>query len=356
MNSFPLTVLAGAEAKKRLSADGWSPELFSTLVGASGGAKMLGLVHLDRMLFADYLSRSQHPMSLYGSSIGSWRLATLAAENPLAALELLQDRYLNQRWAEDDNRRPAEVVDELCHWVLDGFCDQDFGGHLSQHKRFTTHIITARGKGLNGFENRLALGLGMALSGVGNLLTRRSLGVGFQRIVFSSGSLGGFQFKDFDSVHVPLSADNVKSALLASGSIPFLMPGQRNIPGAPPGHYWDGGIVDYHFDFANYQGDGLVLYPHFSAKAVKGWFDKSLPWRQNSADLLDKVVILAPSPSYLAQLPYGKIPDRGDFSRFSQSDRLVYWQEAVDQSRLLAEAFEEVISSTDPLARVQAIS
>jgi hypothetical protein len=46
-----------------------------------------------------------------------------------------------------------------------------------------------------------------------------------------------------------------------------------DIPGAPPGAYWDGGITDYHLhlDYASAPHDTndatdaprLVLYPHF---------------------------------------------------------------------------------------------
>ena len=76
----------------------------------------------------------------------------------------------------------------------------------------------------------------------------------------------------------------------------------NNIPGAPPGAYWDGGITDYHLhlnyatdliaayasgDWATSQNDaedrplavpgaGLVLYPHFQKSVVPGWLDKGL--------------------------------------------------------------------------------
>ena len=97
-SAFPLTIIAGKKARERLAAEGWQPHLFQAMVGASGGAKLLGLGHLDRFLFGDFLQRSHHPMELYGSSIGSWRHAALAAPDPAQAIETLQDRYLNQTW------------------------------------------------------------------------------------------------------------------------------------------------------------------------------------------------------------------------------------------------------------------
>ena len=352
MSEHPLCIIAGKAAYRELEHNGWEPSKFTSLIGASGGAKFLGLAHLDRLLFGDFLQRTDHPMSLYGSSIGSWRHAALASPNPLQSITKLQDRYLNQQWDEDDPRTPREIVDSLCEWVIDGFIDEQTSTSICDHPRFTTHIVTTRGRGLAGRQNRIALGTGMALGAIGNLVSRRILALSFQRVVFTAGIQHTFEFLDFQTHHVKLKSEVVRDALLASASIPFLMSGQRDISGAPKGHYWDGGIVDYHFDFVNFRDDGLALYPHFGNQVIKGWFDKSLPWRRNSPNLLDRVVILLPSASYLAYLPYRKIPDRKDFAAMSHAGRMKYWQHAVDASRQLAEAFEKVIDMSNPVANV----
>ncbi|MGB0693264.1 MAG: patatin-like phospholipase family protein [Pseudomonadales bacterium] len=349
MSAFPLTLLAGRSAYAAIASRGWQPDIFSAMVGASGGAKLLGLTHLDRYLFGTYLQQSDQPMELYGSSIGSWRHAALTAPDPLKAITELQERYLNQAWDEDDPRSPGEIVDELCEWVLDGYCTEAVQKHLSEHPRFTTHIVTARGLGLNNRGKSLGLGLGMGLAAIGNLASRRLLAAGFQRVVFSSGAATTFNFQDFNTIHVPLTPPLVKPALLASGSIPFLMSGQRDLAGAPRGLYWDGGVIDYHFDFSNHRSAGLILYPHFTRHVVKGWFDKSLPWRRNQPTLLDRTVVVAPSENYIASLPHGKIPDRKDFSRMSQVDRMNFWREAMASSQALADAFHEVVTDRDPL-------
>ncbi|MFT5101072.1 MAG: hypothetical protein ACI9HY_003204 [Planctomycetaceae bacterium] len=348
MPNFPLTIVAGATARERLASEGWRPELFTAMVGASGGAKLLGLGHLDRYLFGEYLSRSNHPMELYGSSVGSWRHAALASINPGKAIATLQDRYMNQQWAEDDPRSPSEVVDGLCEWVLDSLLTPNDINHIATNPRFRTHIVTALGLGLNSHQQKPMLVLGMCKAAVLNMINRQLLARSFQRVVFSTGVSETFVFKDFDTEHVEVNQDNLRSALLASGSIPFLMSGQRDIIGAPDGHYWDGGIIDYHFDFTNCDGDGLVLYPHFSDQIVPGWFDKLLKRRTNT-DQLDNVVIVAPSRDYIASLPYGKIPDRRDFQKMSQATRLTYWGECVSASQALANAFIGVIESPDPL-------
>ena len=349
-STFPLTIIAGKIARERLAAEGWQPHLFQAMVGASGGAKLLGLGHLDRFLFGDFLQRSHHPMELYGSSIGSWRHAALAAPDPAQAIETLQDRYLNQTWQENETRNLTEVVDGLCEWVMDGLLSPGTAAHITQQTRFTTHIATARGRGLNNSNNRGAVALGMACAAIANSIDRKFLAHGFQRAMFSSGASVAFEFRDFDTVHVPLSSTNLRSALLASGSIPLLMSGRRDIPGAPQGQYWDGGIIDYHFDFNNYAGDGLVLYPHFTDSITKGWFDKAIPWRRVRPEVLERLVLIAPSASYIASLPYQKIPDRGDFRRFNQDQRLQYWNQTMERSKLLAEAFDETLNAPNPLA------
>jgi hypothetical protein len=353
-----LSVYAGSKARERLARDGWQPQLFDTLVGASGGPKFLGIAGLDQFLFGDFLQRSSHPMHLIGSSIGSWRHAALAAPEPLVALEQLHQRYLNQQFDEADTRPTTQVVGDMCQWILDGVHDSASYDFLCQHPRFCTHVVTARGRNLNSSAHTLPQALGMALAAVSNSVHRQLLQHWFQRVVFSSHGPQGldFNFDDFGTLHVPLTGENARPAILASGSIPFLMPGERDISLAPPGHYWDGGIVDYHFDFGNHRGNSLVLYPHFSADITPGWFDKFLPWRRTDAALLEQVVVLCPSPAYVARLPGGKIPDRGDFRKLSHLARVTYWQWCMTASEVLAQEFAELVSGSDPLAGVKEFS
>ncbi len=351
-----LSIYAGAEARRRLAESGWQPQLFDTLVGASGGPKFLGIAGLDRALFDEFLPRSRHSMHLVGSSIGSWRHAALAAKNPTRALADLHEYYTNQYYDPNETRPRTEVVGELCQWVLDGCLTKDDIAHLCTHPRFVSHIVTARGRGPNSAANSLGQASGMFAAGVSNAVNRQLLQNWFQRVVFSRDGYEDFDFEfgDFATLHVPLTPDNTLAAIRASGSIPFLMPGERDIAGAPAGHYWDGGIVDYHFDFSNHRGRGLVLYPHFRNSITPGWFDKFLPWRKARAELLDKVVLLCPSDAYLAELPLGKIPDRSDFPKMTHDERVRYWQHCATASDTLGESFLRQLERDDPLESVQA--
>jgi hypothetical protein len=72
-------------------------------------------------------------------------------------------------------------------------------------------------------------------------------------------------------------------------------------------------------------------------------------WRRIRPDVIERLVLVAPSKSYLASLPHQKIPDRGDFQRFKQDERLQYWNQSIERSKLLAEAFDETLNATNPL-------
>jgi len=152
---------------------------------------------------------------------------------------------------------------------------------------------------------------------------------------------------------VELTESNVRDAILASGSLPVIMRGINNIADAPVGCYRDGGIVDYHFDFqvnGNSSGDSsnedLILYPHFSANLRAGWFDKKLS-RQVYAEHYERVVLLCPSEQFISKLPYGKIPDRSDFSKLSTEERMKFWWRATNDSKHLAEEFARFLHKPD---------
>ena len=354
MKAKALSIYVGSEAALRIAERGWSPEIFSQLLGASGGPKWFILSHLDRLLFGDYLQRSEEPLSVMGSSIGSWRHACLAMNNPAAAVASLEQGYLHQYYAAKPT--PAEVSRESLK-ILEKVLGETGAQDLVNHPRITTHIVTARGRGAAAASSTALLATGMGAAALGNAVSRDLLKLSFQRVIFHSGDAAraGFNFHDFQTRYSPLSADNVRHALHASGAIPFVLTGEKDIPGAPQGQYWDGGIIDYHFDLQDYCGEGLILYPHFSANITPGWFDKFLPWRRTALHEARKLVLLCPSEAYVATLPQGKIPDRSDFTRMAHEERVRYWEICVERGKALAEEFAELIEQKDPLCGVEAL-
>jgi len=127
----------------------------------------------------------------------------------------------------------------------------------------------------------------------------------------------------------------------------------HDIPGAPPGAYWDGGITDYHLhlDYAKQQGS-LVLYPHFQKAVVPGWLDKGLRRRHGATPFLDNMVLLAPDAQWIDGLPNRKLPDRTDFSRYGADPqaRMKAWSTAAAASRQLADEFAEWLARPGALA------
>ena len=343
-----LSVYLGQEAARQIGKDGWSADLFSLLLGASGGPKWFILSQLDRLLFGDFLQRSARPLSTLGSSIGSWQHACLAMRDPIAALQRLEQGYLYQHYA---NKPTAREVSEVSRNILASVLQDTGATDLLQHPRIRSHFITARGRGPAAASSTPLLATGMGVAALGNALSRRLLKLHFQRVVFHSSTepSPGLALHDFDTHYCSLREDNVAKALHASGAIPFVLTGERDIPGAPPGQYWDGGIIDYHFDLTQYQGPGLMLYPHFSASVIPGWFDKFLPWRQAAIHDVDKLVLLCPSKEFIADLPFGKIPDRSDFSKLDHDARVRYWEQCIQRSAALADEFTAMIQRSDPL-------
>jgi hypothetical protein len=197
--------------------------------------------------------------------------------------------------------------------------------------------------------------LQLLCSGLLNTASRKTLSLFFERNIFSNmGQASPFRnANDLKSAHVAMSKENLMDAMMASGSIPFVLNGVRDIHSAKRGMYWDGGITDYHFDFPFHAGTDLVLYPHFSSAVIPGWFDKRVPWRRVDLKNFENVVMIVPSKEFVADLPYGKIPDRTDFETLDYSSRVAYWSAVLEKSKRLADDFAALVGSGAGIENVQ---
>ena len=332
----------GDAARAHIRREGLRVDDIGLLVGASGGPKWLVLAGLDRYLFSAWLQQRTRPLDALASSIGSWRFACLAQRDPVAALDRFLDIYLQQSYSE--NATAADVSRVLDN-VLSHLLGPAGVAEILAHPFVRNHIVTVRAKGLLASEVRWRQALGLGASFLANALSHDQLHWFFERAVFADGRSSS----DFDgpdgiaSRRIPLQADNLELALRASGAVPLVLSGIADIPGAAPGIYRDGGVIDYHFDYAAVADRKLVFYPHFYSHSIPGWFDKALKWRHQSGSSWRNTVMVAPSPAFVAALPGGKIPDRKDFFAMGDAERVRYWKRVVDESQRLADAFQDVV-------------
>ncbi|NWL77782.1 hypothetical protein DM872_13055 [Pseudomonas taiwanensis] len=342
---FPaLTLRAGRRAQAHIRGQGLTPADVGILPGAAGGPKALGIQGLDLALFGDWLPRAPRERALIGASIGSWRFASACLPDAADGIRRLGELYTSQRFPKGVSM--AEVS-RLCGLMLDDLL-QGQDAQVLANTHYRLNVVVVKSHGLLAHDRRGALGLGLSSVIGSNLLGRPHLARHFERVILHDARQAPplAALLDFPSRYHTLDANNLRHALLASGSIPMVMEGVRDIPGAGPGTYRDGGLLDYHLDLP-YNPGGVVLYPHFTDKVVPGWFDKGLPWRKGDAERLQDVLLISPSREYLATLPHGKLPDRKDFKRYLGDDagRERYWRKAMAESERLGDEFLELVDS-----------
>ena len=338
-----LCIHAGPRALRHLRERGLQPADVRVVPAAAGGPKGLILNPLDRHLFGHWLASGTHTVHLLGASIGAWRMACATLPDADAALAELAEDYITQHYEHAPGRSPTPTtVSRAFGRKLDERLGRRADEILSS-PRYRLHVFTSRGRHLLGREGRVRTPLGYLGAFVSNAASRRALGLWLERVVFSDPRTPlPFALGDFRSQQVTLDAGNLAPAILASCSIPFWLDAVHDLPGAPRGAYWDGGITDYHLHLAYAQMDqGLVLYPHFQCQVVPGWLDKAFKRRHRASAALDNVVVLSPSPAWVAALPDSKLPDRGDFKRFGDdtAGRIAVWRRALAESERLAGDF-----------------
>ena len=358
-----LRIYAGSTAMQHIAQNGLQPQDVGVVPGAAGGPKGLILGPLDRFIFGNWLTQSNHPVHLVGASIGAWRMATACLKDPVAGFQQLERDYIAQHYALKPGEKfpSADTVSEDFGRSLKSFYAGKVADVLS-HPRYKLHIIASRGRHILRRERKVATPLGYLGAFLSNGIHRKAMGAWLERVVFSSQQAAlPFDARDYRTRQIDLLEANFGPALQASCSIPFVLRAVRDIPGAPPGAYWDGGITDYHLHL-NYPAaskgpaKSLVLYPHFQKSVVPGWLDKGLKWRHKSTPFLSNMVLLAPNPDWVKMLPNAKLPDRTDFAHYGGDlqARIKAWSQAAAQAQQLADELAAWIETPD-MGLVQAL-
>lgn len=325
--------MAGATAFQHLQQHGLRQQDIGLVLGASGGPKWFCLFGLDQYLFSEFFKDRTTALSLVGSSAGAWRFACVTQNDPAAATERFAKAYSSLCF-------PAKAsIDQITSTsaaVLDQVFPTDEAVlQVLNNPVLQLNFIAAREVKVRKSERKAAQIRRLLLAAGANLLKPTLLQRFYKRVVMQNHATTGLLQQVPHEAHL-LTLDNFKACLLASGSIPMVMHPVKDPAGLPKGLYMDGGLLDYHLPLP-YQQDGLILYPHFYPYLIPGWFDKSLPWRRTKAAQMDKMILICPSESWLKSLPYGKIPDRKDFDKLTDPQRLSYWATVLERSKELAD-------------------
>jgi predicted acylesterase/phospholipase RssA len=354
-----LLFLAGENAYAQIMDKGLSPEDVAVCVSASGAAKWLSIYGLDRAVFGDWLKERTKPVHFFGTSIGAWKFAAACQNDCKQAFDNLADLYINQRYGK---KITADEVSGNARDIIDAFLDDKRVNEILNHPVFRISFSAVRCLGSTAREELIPQSKALLKAAFLNVFKRESIGRYFERTFFFDNrtkppflSVNGFPLN-----RVALTGKNFKKALLASGSIPLVMNGVDSIEGAPDGVYRDGGIIDYHpvFDFTgNTNENRIVLYHHFYDEIIPGWFDKKLFWRRAGKKDLKNVLLLAPSPEFVSDLPYKRIPDRKDFKNFEGKDeeRIDFWKKAKEKSLALGQEFIDAAGGSSIKKRIKLI-
>jgi hypothetical protein len=334
LDSSSLDIRLGVDAQRHIAERGLAPHDISCVPAAAGGPKGLALLPFDRLFAREWLPKIAR-LELIGASVGAWRMAALSQADPVQALDRLLMTYVHDQ-NYPHRASPAQVA-AICRRIARSV-SADATLRVADGKSLS--IITARARGPLVSGTRSAF----ARAAFANTLGRHRLAAHLQRVVFQAGAASRLPAPAdrFGYELAALTRSNVDDALPASGSIPLVCDPVRNIGGAPPGDYWDGGLIDYHLLLPYRKLDGLVLYPHFVPWVTPGWLDKSLRWRARSRGhaWLSNVILIAPSAALLARLPGGRLPDRSDFYRHGadHAARIAAWERAIAECARFADA------------------
>jgi len=348
-----LSIYAGSKAIGSIAEHGLKPDMVEVVAGAAGGPKWLVLCGLDRAIFGSWLMERKTPVYLVGSSVGSWRFAALA--QGVDAYGKFLDAYSCQTYTTVPT---ARMVSEEIGKILDAYLDEHGIERAFNHPYTRLNVMATRCSWPGSVERKHHVLFSMILAGLLNLMDRRLMRLFFSRTLFYDARdlPPFFRMEGFPIQQIELTRANVRLAILASGSMPVVMEGVKDIPGAQTGMYRDAGILDYHLGIP-FNSTGIVLYPHYTDRITPGWFDKFLSWRRPEGQDIENVVLLCPAKGFVEKLPNGRIPSREDFRLFWRHDdeRMAFWGRVVSESRVLGDEFLDVLAKGTILEHLRPI-
>lgn len=330
-------IKAGAIALEHIRKKGLSPSDISVIPAAAGGPKWIVLHAFDKYLLTHWFQDRKEPLHLVGSSAGAWRMLCYTLQDDLAAMDRFLKAYVEQTY------EVFPTADELSLGfikIMNDILGEKGKDDLLKENLRKLNIISSQSKFSKKENGNYKLSfLKLALK---NMLSRKWLPSELKRIVFTNSSDHSLLKKDgFETQYISFTKENTVSALRSTGTLPLLMNPVDDVKNTS-GLLWDGALVDYHIGL-DYHTDGLILYPHFMDRIIEGWFDKFLFWRKFKGRVLDRMIMISPSKSFVDSLPDSKIPDRKDFETYMNDNpkRIENWYEVASKGKEMADEFHD---------------
>ena len=342
-----LRIKAGKKVYEIIKDGGFNFDAVSAYYGAAVGPRWLVASGFDLTLLTQNLLGRSRSVHLIGSSAGAWRFAAWMQPQAADCYRKFIHAYITVGYTRKDT--PATILEKFSH-IMNAYIDDDALPFALANKRYRLSVITARARGLVASETYLLQKSALAACYVLNFFSRNNLYHFADRVVFYDGSKPPpFCFQpQFRGKYVRINESNFKYAVMASGAIPLIVAGVKNIFGAPRGVYRDGGLIDYHLthQFAAKENE-LVLFFHHQERIIPGWLDKKNKRRIPDDQTLNNVVMVLPSQSFIDRLPSGKVPDRDDFLTYIDNgkQRIENWNKVVELAAPLGKDFLELVAS-----------
>ena len=342
-----ICIRAGKNVYEVIQDGGFDFDRVTTYVGAASGPRWLVASGFDLSLLENEVLGNNLPVVLAGSSAGAMRFAAWVQPEPEKSYRRLIDAYISMNFTRKN--RPGEILQSLRE-LIDNYIDDEAIQFALASKKYRLAIITARARRLVSLDVRWLQGLAIGTGFLFSAVNRRLIHKFFQRVVFHNSPIPPpfCLDHDFRGQAVALNRVNFKHALLASSAIPLVVAGVRDIYGAPNGTYRDGGLTDYQLNqkYAGEKGAITLMFNH-QERIIPAWLDKGLKFRRPPERYLEDLLMVYPSDDFIRKLPYGRVPDRGDFKKYvdNPSGRLRNWRQAVENSKHLGEEFLELVES-----------
>lgn len=342
-----IRVKAGKKIYQIIKDGGFRFDAVSTYFGPAVGPRWLVASGFDLTLLKEGLLGRQKPVQLVGSSAGAFRFAAWIQPEAIQAYQKLIDSYISVEYTRRDT--PTTALEKITG-IVNAYLEDDALPFALASKQYRLVVLTARARGLVASENHWLQKTGLFTCLIFNYFNRNNIHKFAERVVFyNAAKPPAFCLKPyFRGACVQLNEINFKYSILASGAIPLVIDGVRDIYGAPRGIYRDGGLIDYHLthQYAARENE-IVLFFHHQERIIPGWLDKSIKSRAPEPHTLNNVLMVFPSQNFVETLPGGKVPDRTDLVTLinDPATRIKNWRRAVELSAPLGEDFLEMVES-----------